>query len=347
LTLIESSIQADPVAAPIRSLGKRVRSTAGYVILAALMLVTPLQVFLPAALFHCGIRNGRRAAWIVLPLAAMIAMLLLMAGSMDPTTTAAQANSAYAVLLGLVFVVGLPSLLLFPLVERGEGFGRVLAYAVLLGFGFMLATEFVARLAASFSPYGAHLAAVRDMMAQLLAAYTKAGVPRETIRGLQKFSNFFIFIQPAIVLVYVAVIFVFSLVMLGRLPAWRQFAARRGLPSATPYLFRNLALPEWLLFAFVLGGISPLVSGMAQRISANVLVVVAFLYFLQGLAIFRSFVATSLGLAGTLFAYGMLVMLTFTRGLAPLLLSIAGLFDSFFDFRHFNRKDHSDESHSH
>jgi hypothetical protein len=31
----------------------------------------------------------------------------------------------------------------------------------------------------------------------------------------------------------------------------------------------------------------------------------------------------------------------------PVLLAIAGLFDSFFDFRHFNRKDSSDESHSH
>ena len=38
-------------------------------------------------------------------------------------------------------------------------------------------------------------------------------------------------------------------------------------------------------------------------------------------------------------------LLTVT-GVAPLLLSIAGLFDSFFDFRKFNRKDHSDESHS-
>jgi hypothetical protein len=67
---------------------------------------------------------------------------------------------------------------------------------------------------------------------------------------------------------------------------------------------------------------------------------------LQGLAIFRSFlVATGAGLAGVLFAYVILGVLTLT-GIAPLLLSITGLFDSFFDFRKFNRKDHSDESHS-
>jgi len=44
-------------------------------------------------------------------------------------------------------------------------------------------------------------------------------------------------------------------------------------------------------------------------------------------------------------AKSILGVLTLT-GIGPLLLSIAGLFDSFFDFRKFNRKDHSDESHS-
>ena len=48
--------------------------------------------------------------------------------------------------------------------------------------------------------------------------------------------------------------------------------------------------------------------------------------------------------AGVTFAYLMLGLLTLT-GIGPLLLSIAGLFDSFFDFRKFKRKDHSDESH--
>ena len=88
-------------------------------------------------------------------------------------------------------------------------------------------------------------------------------------------------------------------------------------------------------------------SGMSQQIGANVLAMVLFLYFLQGLAIFRSFVAsTGVGAIGSLFAWMLLGLLMIT-GIAPLLLCIAGLFDSFFDFRHFNRKDHSDESHSH
>ena len=84
---------------------------------------------------------------------------------------------------------------------------------------------------------------------------------------------------------------------------------------------------------------------MLQRISANVLAVTVFLYLLQGLAIFRSLlVAVGAGAIGTLFAWGMVALML---PIAMLLLSIAGLFDSFFDFRKFKRKDHSDESHPH
>ena len=73
----------------------------------------------------------------------------------------------------------------------------------------------------------------------------------------------------------------------------------------------------------------------------------AFLYLLQGLAIFRALlVAVGAGFGGVMFGYLLLGLLTIT-GIAPFLLSIAGLFDSFFDFRHFRRKDHSDESHPH
>src|SRR5581483_2128602 len=102
-------------------------------------------------------------------------------------------------------------------------------------------------------------------------------------------------------------------------------------------LFRNLSLPDWLLFAFVIGGLSPLATGLPQRVAANVLALVAFLYLLQGFAIFRWFlVAAGAGFFGALFAYVILGVLTAT-GIAPLLLSITVLFDSLFDFRKFNR----------
>ena len=76
--MTETSLQHDqPAAIPARSFGKRVRSMAGYTIVTALMFVPPLVVFLPASLLHCGLRNGRRAAWLLLVLSAVVVGLLL------------------------------------------------------------------------------------------------------------------------------------------------------------------------------------------------------------------------------------------------------------------------------
>src|SRR5258706_862933 len=76
--MTETSLQHDqPATIPVRSFGKRVRSMAGYTIVTALMFVPPLVVFLPASLLHCGLRNGRRAAWLLLVLSADCVGLLL------------------------------------------------------------------------------------------------------------------------------------------------------------------------------------------------------------------------------------------------------------------------------
>lgn len=331
--------------APVRSLGKRAGSTALYALLAALMLVTPLLVFLPAVLLHCGIRNGRRASWIVLFVSTALALLLVIPGAAAPGTTPAQAHSGFAALYGAVLAVGVPALVVLPLIERGERFGRVLMLALVSATIGIFATEAIMQSTAGFSPYAEQVAMSRDVAAKVTDAYQKGGANFEAVRTLRKWINLAIYVQPASMLAFIAMMFVISLMLVGRLPAWRRFAAQRGLAAPMPYLFRNLQLPEWLLFAFVLGGLSPLTSGLVQHVGANLLAVVCFLYFLQGLAIFRAFMAAASGALAVL-AWGTLALMMMT-GIGQLLLSIAGLFDSFFDFRHFNRKDHSDESHSH
>ena len=346
--MTETSLSHEPlVAPPIRPAGKRLLSTAAYLMLAvAMLVVAPLAVFLPAALIHCGIRNGRRAAWIVLIAASAIVLLLVIPAMQLPQAPSQVAKDSLSSLLGLILAIGLPSVLALPLVERGEGFGRVLVFCLLVAVGGILATEVIMQMAAAYSPYAGQVAEAREVSARVIDIYTKAGIPSDGIRFLRKVGNYAIFVLPGSAVIYAAMMFVLSLVLLGRLPAWRQFAALRGLPSPAGFLFRNLALPDWLLFGFVLGGLSPLASGMPQHIGANVLVVVVFLYFLQGLAVFRWFVASTSGVFA-LFAWGTLIILTMIGFVGPIVLGIAGLFDSFFDFRHFTRKDSSDESHSH
>ena len=347
-----TSLQHEPVGIPERSFGRTVRSVLGYALLVALMIVSPLFrlplfIFVPAALFACAARNSRLAATIMLALATTITVFVVVQAAHVPGTPANEGMMMIAYVLAFVTGVCVPALVVMPQVERGEPFGRVLLTAVMAGIPGLAATEAVMQAGYGFSPYREQVARANQMVALIIDAYQKASIPADKIAVMSHWFKIGVSLVPSYFLIDIIVVFVLSLVMFGRLKAWREFVMKRGGERAQTYLFRNFSLPDWLLFAFVIGGITPLMSGMLQKVTANILAVVAFLYLLQGLAIFRSLlVAVGAGFTGVMFGYFILGLLTIT-GIAPFLLSIAGLFDSFFDFRHFRRKDHSDESHPH
>lgn len=332
----QAELQSEPETLPARSHGRVARSVIGYALLTALMIVSPLLVFVPTALFHCGLRNGRRAAWLVAVLAVALASLALLPG---PKTDAMQ---TWSYLLGVVLAVALPSMAALPMVERGERFGRVLVFLLAGAAIGLAATEIVMQTVYSYSPYAQHLAQAQKTAREMTAAYK---LPPQPSALVQKWGTY---VLPAWILMDLALVFVLSLLMLGRLRAWREHAARRPADQLLgAYLFRNLSLPEWVLFLFVAGGLTPLAHGMLQKVAANVLAIATFLYLLQGLAIFRAvLVAAGTGFAGSMLGWMLLGVLMIT-GIGPLLLGLAGLFDPFFDFRHFKkRKDDSHESHS-
>lgn len=344
--MIEMSLQqSEPVALPHRSPGRQVRSVAVYSVLTALMIMSPLMVFAPAALFHCAIRNGRRAAWLTGALALAIASLYLVVA---PQPSATAMKVAWVGLAGLALSIVLPSLAVLPLVERAEKFGRVLVLLVMGSTLGLAVTELGSRALLAYSPFAAQVAEVQRLNGEVMTFYRTHGVAAEQLRMMEKWASYNMFVLPAFLLIMISFVFILSLLMLGRLKAWRERAAARGDNEALgAYLFRNFSLPDGLLFAFILGGLTPLATGMLQKAAANTLTVVAFLYILQGLAIFRFLlVAMGAGFAGTMLGWLLLVFLTLT-GVGPLLLGLAGLFDPFFDFRHFKkRKDDSHESHS-
>ena len=344
--MIESSLpQSEPVLLPGRPFGRQVRSVAGYSLLMTLMIVTGIPVFVPAALLHCAIRNGKRAAWAVLVVVLLVVSLY---GASVPATAPDAQKMAWSYLGAVVLALALPTMASVPLVERGEKFGRVLTF-MLVGsmIGFAL-TEITAQRFLAFSPYASFVADAKLTAAQLLTAARASGAQAEAVRTNEQVFAWALQVVPGMLLMHVSVLFILSLLMVGRLNAWRPLTDRGNVTEALGnYRFRNFALPDWFLFAFILGGLTPLASGMLQKVAANTLTVVAFLYILQGLAIFRFLlVAMGAGFAGTMLGWLLLVLLTFT-GVGPLLLGLAGLFDPFFDFRHFKkRKDDSHESHS-
>ena len=328
-----------------RSTGRVVRSVAGYSAVVALMIVTPLLVFIPAALFHCAIRNGRAAAWTALAAAVSAASLYVAA---VPAESADAAGMAWSYVMAIALAVGVPAMLTVPLVERGEKFGRLLVLLLLLSVAGLAVTEIGSRLVLSFSPFQAQVAQAEQTSAEFVRIYRERGMPSDMVSLAERWVGYSTYVLPAVILINISLVFILSLLMLGRLRAWRELAALRGDANLLGvYLFRNFSLPDWLLFAFVLGGLTPLAGGILQKIAANTLAIVVVLYILQGLAIFRFvLLAMGAGFAGTMLGWLLLAFLTIT-GVGPLLLGIAGLFDPFFDFRHFTkRKDDSHEGHT-
>lgn len=338
--MIETSLShSEPVALPDRSTGPVVRSIAVHALMVAVMGASQiLLVFVPAAVFHCAIRNGRRsAAW-----AAGIAGVALYA-----LLTGAQPRPEHLALIDVAFLgfaVVLPSLVALPLVERGEPFGRVLMVLLLGSILGLVATEIGFRSFLDVSPYQATVAEIQREHAQVLTLYKEKGFTVDDFQ--QGFARSLAFL-PGVLIAFLSLVYTLSLLMLGRLKAWSDHAASRGNEIFGAYLLRNLALPEWVLFAFLVGGLTPLTNGLVQTIAANTLIVVAILYLVQGFAVFRG-VLGGAGLTGPAAMLSWLVLLfLMVTGVGFLLLAMAGLFDPFFDFRHFKkRKDDSHESHS-
>ncbi|HEX6177811.1 MAG TPA: DUF2232 domain-containing protein, partial [Thermoanaerobaculia bacterium] len=298
--MIETSLeQRDMGSAPTASgrpdSGPAMRNTrlaVGYGLATALMLISPLLVFAPAALFQCGLRNGRRVAWGAFTVAVVFTALYFTQVA-SVSDAGAATHMAYATLAAVVLSIAIPSMAAMPMVERTQPFGTVLMFALTgsaVGLGL---TELVMRTFAGFSPYGIAAAQIQQEMTRWIAFYRENGATQEIIRSMEMWSTMAMPILPASMLMQFSLVFILSLLMVGRLTAWRAFAADRTVLEGAdrPYLFRNLSFPDWLLFGFVFGGLTPIASGTLQVVAANVLAVVVFLFLLQGLAVFRFMVA--------------------------------------------------------
>lgn len=341
-----ADLQSEPLPLPERPFGAVARGAIGYGLLVGVMFVTVMVVFVPAALIHCALRYGRRVAWVALLIAGAIGVVYV--GS-APSPSPELARLGWSYLAGVVLAIGVPSLAALPFIERREPFGRVLVFLLIAAAIGLALTEIGSLALTGYSPYAGQIAQTKQVAADLVKFYRANAMPDDVTRIVERIMGYTMFLLPAARLVQLAFAFVLSLLMIGRLKAWREHVARRSESDAPgAYLFRNLALPDWLLFGFVLGGLTPIATGLAQKIAANVLTVVVFLFVLQGLAIFRfMLVAVGAGVAGTMLGWALLAFLTMTGGIGTLLLGLAGLFDPFFDFRHFKkRKDDSHESHS-
>ena len=298
------------------------------------MFISPLALFVPAAFMSSRIKNGRSGIAGTIFGAAGIFLLASLGGTSGGPSAPMVANAGR-----LIFEIGLPSYVATELMSRALPFGVVVIAALAsAAMGFFI-NEVALQSLMSYSPFEAVVQNVRKTSATSIEMYRSAGFPPEMLESMKRLSEVVASSYVPLIMAAVTVLmFVLSLVMLPRLPV--------GRASGSGFHFRTLAFPDLLLFVFVLAGLSPLADEPLRTVGLNILGLTMLVYFLQGLAVARS-VMTRPGvkMPAMLIAFSLLVFLTIYL-VAPVLFFLVGLFDSFFDFRRFKRKDDSHESHS-
>jgi hypothetical protein len=345
--MVESVPESGTMMQGDRSFGRTVRGVVLYGVMTTVMALSPLVVFVPTALFHCAIRVGRRAAWIAALIAVSLGVAYMVQLTSVPSMTADVRSLAWASLLGVILSVVVPALIVMPMVERGEGFGKVVVYALVAATLGLVGTEAAVRSTTGASPLALQVAEVRKSSVEIAKFYRSNGMTSDFVEPVRQTSEFAAIVLPAWMLTLIALFFVLSLLMLGRLKAWRDSTVSTSPERVEAWRFRHFTLPEWLLFAFVFGGLTPFTTGLLHKVAANTLAVVAVLYLLQGFAVIRAtLLKAGVGVGGTLVALMFIGTLVQMGGVGQLLVAVVGLFDPFFHFRNFKRKDESHESHS-
>ncbi|MFA6954830.1 MAG: DUF2232 domain-containing protein [Thermoanaerobaculia bacterium] len=300
-----------------------------HALLVSLTVLPPLTLFVPAIVLSAAFRYGQRAARLVL----VVTVTVMLLGSLAGGSEASLAGFTAAGLL--VFQIGFPALLLAQHAERRIPSGQ----AFLATFGMALlgvvVVEGIMRIAWGHSPYAGFVAEAGSVFDQAIAM--NAQLPKEYLGMMRKVGDVIVAsFLPAVITANTAIMFLVGVVMIPRL--------KRGDPEAVQYKLRFFALPDWVLLAFIVSGLSPFAEGQLRTAGLNVLAIVALLYWVQGLAVVRMLMSRSpVGFLASAPAFVLLGLVSFNLvGMAVLFLT--GLFDSFFDFRNLKRKEDSDES---
>ena len=331
-----STIEPQPINRLARSTVVHALAAAALYFSPVTVILAPLTLFVPAAFLHAALKNGLRSAWIAIVVAS--AIVLGLAGGLSLAGSTADPFGGVSAGVRFFFEVAIPSGLMAVLLLRGRSFGMLMVAGLGASGAGILAGELVMRALFHYSPYAALVSNFRNMTTETLNYYKSIQMPADALKIMTAAADVMVSsFMPFVLLSVAALTFLLSITLLPRLPAARVTGSR--------FLFRNFALPEWLLFLFVIGGVSPLAQGVVRMAGLNVLAVVALLYFFQGLAVFRATILRfGFGPGGRFIAWAMLALLMF-YGVAPIALFIVGLFDPFFDFRKLNRKDVPHESH--
>jgi hypothetical protein len=271
--------------------------------------LAPLSLVSALPLAVQRLRGGVASAW----LAATLATALVAASSAVPSA------GFY------LFVLALPVLLIGEALARGRGLLRGCSWA----FGALVA-QIAAGLAFASRSMSEGLLAPFDQLRSeaFLAELTKGGLPPERIA---EFTEQVGTVRDAIAVVFPAVWVIFAAGFVAANAAMlRLYLLRRDPGWLEDGEFERVRWPLALTVVFVLAG-AGVALPLARPAAYNVLLVTAFFFALQGLAVVAFYARR---LAGPPLLRAAVVVLVLANPWAPQILALLGLFDNWFDFRH-------------
>lgn len=225
----------------------------------------------------------------------------------------------------LIFILtrAVPGMVMGEAMARGRGLRRATAWALLL-----VALQSAVFLVFAGSTISTQMLGEWDAMwdAGSVQRFRDMGVPPEQVTEWVAGAAWW---RSVIEVVYPAAFLVFgALMVLGNAWLLRLYLSRRDPAWLEGGEFEGMRWPVWLAGAFILSG-AAVASPPLRPIAYNALVVLAFCFALQGLAVV-AFYARRLAPPALVIAIVIAVLLL-PRALQ--VLALAGLFDIFIDFR--------------
>ena len=308
-----------PVSTPVGAGGEaepRLGSLLGAGVLAAGLFVAPR--FAPA-LFLLG---------LVSPLPLMVQRLRGGGGGTALATVLAAALIGALLDPGpavwFLAVVAAPALVMAESLVRGRGLVRGCGWAFAL-----VVTEIAVALLFWSGPLAEQVLAPLEHLRSdaFLGELRAGGVPPEQVTA---WSEQVETLRGALGIVFPAIFVIGgALMVLANAALLRLYLARRDPGWLEDGEFERVRWPLGLVGVFILSGAAVLVPA-ARATAYNVLLVVAFFFALQGLAVVGFYARR---LAGPPLLRAAVVVLVLVNPWAPQILALLGLFDNWFDFR--------------
>ncbi len=277
---------------------------------AYLPLLAPLSLVSPVPLAVQRLRGGPAGAGLATALAAAL------------VAAAGTPEAAAFFLLALA----LPALLLGESLARGRGLlrGCGWAFVALVGelvLALLFAGDTIARRTLAPFDYLGSEAFLSELRA---SGFPPERIP-ELTEQLKSLHEVMAVVFPAVWIIGAAVLVLANAALL------RLYLVRRDPGWLEDGEFERVRFPLALVAVFILSG-AAVALPLARPVAYNVLLVVAFFFALQGVAVV-AFYARRLAAPPLLRAA--LLLLVLANPWAPEILALLGLFDNWFDFRRF------------